>query len=114
VDVIEELENIEKRLDRLERTVFLLFQDVRDVADYTYESVLAGPEDIKRAKFTQPSYHQITDREAMEVGGLAIHELAALKMNIRLLRKQSRRDILGMLRNIAGSRRKESPLEKVA
>lgn len=109
------LTEVERRLDRLERLAFLGFQDVRDVAEYAYQSVLVEPDDVKRLSWKRRDFHALSDREAMEVAGLAVHELAALKMTMRTLRHQTRRDVLGVLRDLVRRRKPEATnLEKAA
>ena len=104
----ERFREIERRLDRLERLVFLGFQDVRDVAEYAYQNVQQEPEDVKRLTWTRRDFHALTDREAVEAAGLAAHELAALKMTMKTLRRQGRRDVLGVLLGLVRRPREES------
>ncbi len=117
--VEQRLTEIEKRLDRLERLAFLGFQDTRDVAEYAYQSVFEEPETAKRLSWTKPSLHTLSDEEAIKAG-LALYELAALKKTMRILRHQTRHDVLGIIRDLVRSGRKEqmseerAPKEKVA
>ncbi len=101
------LAEIEKRLDRLERLVFVGFQEVRDVAEYAYENAMS-PEEVKRPSWRRPGLTPLSDQEAIAIGGLAVHELASLKMTMRHLRKQTRRDALGIVRDLMRRSRKQA------
>lgn len=114
-DVEARLAEIEKRLERLERLAFITFQDVRDVASYAHQNVGLEPEDVKPLSWTKRAFHPLSDQEAVEVAGLAVHELAALKMTMKALRFQTRRDALGVIRDLVRRSRRESPdLEEAA
>lgn len=104
------LEDIERRLDRLERLMFITFQDVRDVAAYAYKNARLelAAEEAKR----MPGLNQLSDREALAVG-LMMHELAGLKQANRVLRKQVRLDALGIVRDLIRRERAATPLEDV-
>ncbi len=105
------LEEIERRLDRLERLAFVTFQDVRSVADYAYKNVRLEVEadEVKRI----PGFLGLSDNEVLKVG-LAIHELAEFKLAVRVLRKQVRRDALTIVRDSMLSRRAATQLEEVS
>ena len=106
------LAEIEQRLDRLERLAFVGFQDVRDVAEYSFQNVFRKPEDVKRLSWTRRDFHPLSDKEAIATG-VAPHELAALKMTMKTLRRQTRLDVLRIVRDIL-HRPKESSGRKAA
>ncbi len=99
------LDEIERRLARLERLAFLTFQDVRDVGSYAYENFRLDvePEEVRQLP---ARFNQLSDQEALATG-LALHELASLKATMRILRHQVRRDALGIVRDLMRRGRKE-------
>ena len=101
-------DDIERRLERLERLAFIGFQETREVAEYAFQQVGEDPEYVKRISWKQSNFHPLDDQEIVNVAGLATQELASLKMAMRLLRRQSRMDALGIIRDLARRGRKES------
>lgn len=97
-DLEARLSEVERRLDRVERLAFLAFQDLRDVASYAYENVRldVSPEEVKRLP---GSFARLSDKEILAVG-VNLHELVALKSTMRVLRKQVRLDVLGVVRDL--------------
>ena len=103
----EELEDIDRRISRLERLVFQLYTDVQKVAEYAYVNVRqeVTAEEIQRLE----GFNKLQDKEALGVG-LMFHELAALKQSSRVLRKQARQDSLTLIRDLIRPKRK--PVER--
>ena len=105
MNVFEELDEINRRLDRLERLAFQTYTDVQSVAAYAYMNVRTevSADEVKPLS----GFNALQDKEALAVG-LMFHELCALKQTTRTLRKQARRDSLTIIRDLLRPRKKPS------
>lgn len=105
------LADIERRLDRLERLAFMGYTDIRKVADYAYDNVRleVSADEVKKLS----EFQQLSDNEALKVG-LMVQEIALLKMTARGLRKQTRLDAVGIVRDMMRRKRAATGLEEVS
>jgi hypothetical protein len=94
---MDQLEDIERRLTRLERVVYQTYTDVQRLADYAYTNVRTEvtADEIQRLE----GFNKLQDMEAFKVG-LMFHEVAALKHTVRHLRRQARQDALTLIRDL--------------
>lgn len=104
----KQLAELEKRIARLERLAFLAFQDIRDVADYAYRTYQSDvdPEAIRPATWRRTDLKVLSDQEFVAAGAMS-HELATIKMTMRELRRQTRRDVLSIVLGFMRPRRRE-------
>jgi hypothetical protein len=110
VDIEARLDEIDRRLVRLERLAFLGYQEIRSVAGYAYENVRmeVSADEVKRL----PGMQQLQDQDALAVG-LLPHELFALKATARVLRKQTRLDVVTIVRDLV-RRSRAAKIKKAA
>ncbi len=102
-DLAERLLALEERLERVERLSYLLYGEMRRVAEYAYLNVRleAEPETIKRL----PGMRSLSDQDALRAG-MDVDDLVALKVKQRFLVARCRADALAIAKHIADERKR--------